>query len=160
MIHTTKQVIDVCCGGKMFYFDKHDSRVLFCDERRFTTKIWNDKTFSVKPDLLVDFKVLPFESDSFSLVIFDPPHIKYGSQKSVMVKKYGKLSPHWRDDLAQGFEECWRVLRANGTLIFKWSEGQIALSEILKCFKQKPLIAQRTSKTSHFCVFFKDERRD
>lgn len=24
-----KTILDACCGGKMFYFDKHDERVLF-----------------------------------------------------------------------------------------------------------------------------------
>ena len=28
-----KKIIDVCCGGKMFYFDKSDNRVLFQDIR-------------------------------------------------------------------------------------------------------------------------------
>ena len=28
-----KPILDVACGGKMFYFDKNDPRVLFCDKR-------------------------------------------------------------------------------------------------------------------------------
>lgn len=58
----------------------------------------------------------------------------------------------------QGFKECMRVLKTNGTLIFKWSEAQIKLNEILSCFNKKPLLCQKTSKTSHFCVFFKDKQ--
>jgi len=27
-------ILDTCCGGKMFYFDKHDKRVLFQDIRQ------------------------------------------------------------------------------------------------------------------------------
>ncbi|WP_367183987.1 hypothetical protein, partial [Helicobacter sp. UBA3407] len=84
------------------------------------------------------------------------PHILRGSQKSFMVQKYGKLDKSYRKDLAKGFCECMRVLKSNGTLIFKWSEAQIALSEILKCFNQEPLLMQKTSKTSHFCVFYKE----
>lgn len=26
---STTPILDACCGGKMFYFDKHDERVLF-----------------------------------------------------------------------------------------------------------------------------------
>lgn len=26
-----KPILDACCGAKMFYFDKHDPRVLFQD---------------------------------------------------------------------------------------------------------------------------------
>lgn len=28
--------------------------------------------------------------------------------------------------------------------------------EALSCFSKKPLLCQKTSKTSHFCVFFKN----
>lgn len=88
-------------------------------------------------------------------MIFDPPHIKYGSEKSFMVQKYGKLDKNYKEDLAKGFKEYMRVLKSNGTLIFKWSEAQISLSEILSCFDKDPLLMQKTSRTSHFCVFYK-----
>lgn len=42
----------------------------------------------------------------------------------------------------------------NGTLIFKWNEEQIKLSEVLKCFSQKPLLGNKRSKT-HWLVFMK-----
>lgn len=32
-------ILDACCGGKMFYFDKHDDRVLFQDIRKMETTI-------------------------------------------------------------------------------------------------------------------------
>lgn len=149
-----KPILDVCCGGKMFYFDKNNDSVLFCDKRQFETKI-DEKFFSVKPDMLIDFKFLPFKDESFHLVIFDPPHIIRGSEKSFMVQKYGLLPKNYKEELAKGFKECMRVLKTNGVLIFKWSEAQVKLNEILKCFNEEPLIAQRSSRTSHFCVFFK-----
>ena len=155
-----KPILDVCCGGKMFYFDKDNKSVLFCDKRYFETKfnkVGGEGLFSVKPDMIVDFKFLPFKDESFCLVIFDPPHIIHGSEKSFMVQKYGLLPKNYKEELAKGFEECMRVLKRNGTLIFKWSETQIKLSEIIKCFKKEPLIAQKSSKTSHFCVFFKEQ---
>ena len=156
-----KPILDVCCGGRMFYADKNNPNVLFCDKRYFETTFkkqkCKDERFSVKPDILADFRALPFENESFYLVIFDPPHILHGSEKSFMVQKYGKLDKYFKDDLAKGFSECMRVLKQNGTLIFKWSESQIPLSEILKCFiPQEPLLMQKTSKTSHFCVFYKN----
>lgn len=155
-----KPILDVCCGGRMFYANKENPSVLFCDKRELETTFkkakQKDEHFSVKPDMIADFKALPFENESFYLVIFDPPHILRGSQKSFMVQKYGKLDKTYKEDLAQGFQECMRVLKSNGTLIFKWNEAQIALSEILKCFTKKPLLMQKTSKTSHFCVFYKE----
>lgn len=33
-IDSTKKILDACCGGKMFYFDKNDPRVLFQDIRQ------------------------------------------------------------------------------------------------------------------------------
>ena len=155
-----KPILDVCCGGKMFYFDKDNKSVLFCDKRYFETKfnkVGGEGLFSVKPDMIVDFKFLPFKDESFYLVIFDPPHIIHGSKKSFMVQKYGKLDKEFKINLAKGFKECMRVLKTNGTLIFKWSETQIALSEILRCFDKEALLMQKSSKTSHFCVFFKEE---
>ncbi|WP_300796789.1 hypothetical protein [Helicobacter sp. UBA3407] len=96
-----KPILDVCCGGRMFYVDKENPNVLFCDKRFFETtfkKVGKDEKFSVKPDRIVDFRDLPFENESFYLVIFDPPHILRGSQKSFMVQKYGKLDKSYRKD--------------------------------------------------------------
>lgn len=155
---SAKPIIDVCCGGKMFYFDKNDERVLFCDERNFEKQFINKSLFQVKPDMLIDFKDLPFEDKSFHLVVFDPPHIIRTSDKGLLAQKYGRLNKNYKSELARAFDECYRVLKDNGTLIFKWSEAQIKLSTILECFSKKPLLAQKSSKTSHFCVFFKEKK--
>ena len=154
-MYSNKQVLDVCCGGRMFYKDKQDSRVLFCDKRELDTTLCDGKKFVVKPDMVVDFKNLPFDDESFSLVIFDPPHCLKINDKSFIVLKYGKLPQEWRDELGHGFDECWRVLKSGGTLIFKWAEIEIKLNEILRCFAQKPLITQNAANKSHWCVFFK-----
>lgn len=71
-----------------------------------------------------------------------------------MAKKYGKLSDNWKDDIKKGFSECMRVLKPNGTLIFKWNEEQIKLSEILPLFSEKPIFGNRRAKT-HWLVFMK-----
>ena len=44
-------ILDACCGGKMFYFDKHDSRVLFQDIRDVETTLCDGRHFEVKPDI-------------------------------------------------------------------------------------------------------------
>lgn len=46
-----------------------------------------------------------------------------------------------------------------GTLIFKWNEEQVKLSEVLKCFNQKPLFGNKRSKT-HWLVFVKNEVKE
>nr|DAF59972.1 MAG TPA: hypothetical protein [Siphoviridae sp. ctGz830] len=47
-----------------------------------------------------------------------------------------------------------RVLKPNGTLIFKWNEEQIKLKEILKIIEHKPLFGNKRAKT-HWLVFMK-----
>ena len=54
----------------------------------------------------------------------------------------------------QGFNECMRVLESDGLLIFKWSEDQIKLTEVLKCFAKKPLLGDQRGKT-RWLVFIK-----
>ncbi len=48
-----------------------------------------------------------------------------------------------------------RVLKPNVTLIFKWNEDQIKLSEVLKAIDAKPLFGDRRSKTQ-WLTFMKD----
>ena len=57
--------------------------------------------------------------------------------------------------LGKGFSECWRCLRAGGTLIFKWNEDQIPVSEVLKLAPAKPLLGNRSSQKTHWIVFYK-----
>ena len=98
----TKPVLDACCGSKMFWFDKSNSRVLFVDKRRETLIDSTGKKpveIVIDPDVLADFRALPFDDSSFSLVVFDPPHTFCGPNGRT-VKKYGTLPADWRDMLA------------------------------------------------------------
>lgn len=98
--------------------------------------------------MVADFRNMPFEDEMFYMVIFDPPHLIRAGQNSWLAQKYGKLNEAtWRMDLMQGFDECIRVLKTNGTLIFKWNEDQISLIEVLECFGNKPLFGDKRSKT-------------
>jgi SAM-dependent methyltransferase len=85
----------------------------------------------IEPDQVLDFRALPFPDGTFKLVAFDPPHLVRAGPKSWLAAKYGKLSADWRDDLRQGFAECFRVLATDGVLVFKWNETQVKLSEVL-----------------------------
>lgn len=152
----TTKILDACCGSKMFWFDKENREVTFMDNRELDTTLSDGRKLIVTPDILADFRNMPFEDDSFYLVVFDPPHLKTGGDKSWLVQKYGRLNKNWPEDLKQGFNECMRVLKPNGTLIFKWNEEQIKLSEVLKCFDQQPLFGNKRAKT-HWLVFMKLE---
>lgn len=66
-----KPILDVCCGGKMFYFDKHDPRVLFQDIRDLETTLCDGRHFEVKPDVQADFTNMPYPDNSFAMVVFN-----------------------------------------------------------------------------------------
>ena len=154
-------VLDPCCGSRCFYFDKKDPRVLACDIRREHRTFYHERMLHVEPDLIQDFRHLPEDwTNHFPLVIFDPPHLLRAGERSYMRAKYGVLSREtWREDLRKGFEECFRVLAPLGTLIFKWNEYQIPVSEILALTPHKPIFGnRRTSKCkTHWLVFFKQK---
>lgn len=159
-----KKILDACCGGKMFYFDKNDPRVLYMDCRKLKTTLCDGRQFEVKPDLIGDFTNMEFPNESFRMVVFDPPHLKYtGSKKEAQnwqMVKYGWLPAHgWKNILRKGFSECFRVLEPHGFLIFKWNETEIKVSEILKLTPYKPIFGHISGKRSntHWICFSKDE---
>lgn len=142
-----KDILDVCCGGKMFWFDKHNPNVLFLDKREESHVLCDGQNFEVKPDQIMDFTDLKLPNKSFKMVVFDPPHITHVGKGSWLYKKYGKLEETWEDDLRKGFDECWRVLKDDGVLIFKWSEESVTISKVLSLFSQKPLFGHTTGKS-------------
>ena len=158
----TKKVLDVCCGCKMMWFDKKDSRAIFADKRKGNLDVShctnNPGKKNIDPDLIHDFRKMDFEDESFWHIVFDPPHVKNISFKSVTGFSYGSLDKNtWREDLKKGFAECFRVLKKNGTLIFKWNEVQIPLKEVLSLTEYKPLYGHRSGKSAktHWVAFIK-----
>lgn len=124
------------------------------DCRELEDTLCDGRKLKIKPDIVADFRNIPFDDNTFSMVVFDPPHLLKVGEKSWLAKKYGKLSDTWPQDLKQGFDECMRVLKPFGTLIFKWNEQQIKLSEVLKCFSNKPIFGNKRADT-HWLVFMK-----
>lgn len=151
-----KPIIDVCCGSRMFWFDRQNPAVVFMDNREQTETLCDGRKLEIKPDLKADFRHIPYPDNSFHLAVFDPPHLVRAGEKSWLAAKYGKLGPNWRKDLKAGFNECMRVLKPYGTLVFKWNEDQIRVSEVLALFGVCPLFGHRRGKT-HFLVFMKME---
>lgn len=160
-----KSVLDPCCGSRMMWFNKADPRAVFGDRRSEVLTVTDrthspegTRTLRVEPDTLLDFRALPFADCAFKLVAFDPPHLERAGPKSWMAAKYGKLSENWRDDMAAGFAECFRVLAAEGVLVFKWNETQVKLAEVLACTPHKPLFGQVSGRAgmTHWLVFMKE----
>ncbi len=152
-------ILDVCCGSRMFWFNKQDTRTVFADIRAEEHELCDGRRLVISPDLIADFRALPFADASFPVVVFDPPHLERVGQSAWMGKKYGRLNKKtWRSDLRAGFKEAFRVLRPHGVLIFKWNETQIPVSQILALTDVKPAIGQRTGKNdkTHWISFVKD----
>ncbi|OSI20433.1 SAM-dependent methyltransferase [Neisseria dumasiana] len=162
-------VLDPASGSRMMYFDKNDQRVLFGDirqEEHILKDRHYNRTLEVKPDVKLDFTKLPFDSGSFRLVVFDPPHLVHAGDKSWLAKKYGRLGENWQTDIKAGFSECFRVLEEGGILIFKWNENQIRVKDILALTDQKPLFGHVTMKhkknqtATHWFTFIKETENE
>ena len=157
-------ILDACCGSRMFWFDKANPNCLFIDKRSKTVEAKDSsqksglRTIEVKPDLIADFTEMPFENETFAMVVFDPPHLKTLGQNSWMAKKYGRLPDDWQFMIQKGFKECMRVLKPQGTLIFKWNEHEINSKQVLDLIPYKPLFGHTSGKQAKtiWMVFMKD----
>ena len=150
-----KKILDVTCGSRSIWFNKQHPAAIYCDKRvEHATKIWksgdgqSERVLNVEPDIVCDFTNLPFENDSFKLVIFDPPHLRRVSDTAWLYKKYGRLDDNWDKMLHDGFTECMRVLQTDGVLIFKWNEFDIPAEKVWKAFGKKPLFGHHSGKQS------------
>ena len=164
-----KKILDVTCGSRTIWFDKHHPAAIYCDKRRESmTGIWkstngqSERKCIIDPDIQCDFTDLPFENNSFHLVVFDPPHLKNVGKNSWTYKKYGRLDENWPQMLHDGFAECMRVLKPNGVLIFKWAETQIPATEVWKAIGQKPLFGHHSGKKmgTFWACFMKPEKME
>lgn len=159
------KIIDPCCGSRMMWFDKANPDVVFGDKRSETITVTDrshgradgTRMLTVDPDILMDFRNLPFGDGSFKLVAFDPPHLVRAGPRSWLAAKYGKLGDNWREDLRQGFAECFRVLASDGVLVFKWNETQVKLREVLALTPYQPMFGNTSGKKAgtHWMVFMK-----
>ncbi len=141
-----KIILDACCGSRMFWFDKQNPNVVFADIRKENHILCDGRTLEIKPDVQMDFRKMPFDDNTFKLVVFDPPHMKKLGKDTWMAQKYGVLFSTWETDIKQGFDECMRVLEPYGVLIFKWNEAQITLNKVLSVIGKHPLFGHVTGK--------------
>lgn len=161
------KILDPCCGSRMMWFNRNHPDVVFGDRRSETLTVTDrsngnvsgTRTLHINPDVLLDFRALPYADGAFKLVAFDPPHLETAGPKSWLAAKYGKLGQDWRDDLRAGFSECFRVLDVDGVLVFKWNETQVKLRDVLELTPFQPLFGQRSGAKgfTHFLVFMKPE---
>ena len=158
---TEKKILDVTCANRSIWFNKHHPNAVYCDireekiEQRFGIN-QSLHTIDIKPDVVCDFTDLPFDDSSFSLVVFDPPHISGLSTKSWLSKHYGVLAGDWQEVVGNGFKECMRVLKPEGVLIMKWADTSVSTPDLIKVIGQ-PLFGHRSGKKmgTHWLTYMK-----
>ncbi len=141
----------------MMWFDKQNPLAVYMDCRDAEYTLCDGRRLEVHPDVVADFRQMPFPDGSFRLVVFDPPHLKKLGENAWMAKKYGRLLPTWETDIKAGFDECMRVLENYGVLIFKWNETRVTVKRILEIISAKPLFGHKSGKASktHWMCFMK-----
>lgn len=149
-----KKILDMTCGSRTIWFNKNHPAAVYCDKRREDYELFFGRArtslhqLHVDPDFQCDFTDLPFKDETFSLVVFDPPHLTRAKETAWLVKKYGKLDEDWPQMLHDGFAEAMRVLKPDGVLIFKWSEYDIPAADVWKAIGRKPLFGHHSGKKS------------
>ena len=154
------RILDACCGSRRFWFDKEHPDTEYMDIREEVGMVYNKK-INVVPDIIGDFRNMPFKDNTYDLIVFDPPHCKWAGENSITAKQYGVLDKdNWPDDIKSGMAECMRVLKPNGTIIFKWNECQIKLKDLLIAIEPfTPMFGNKRSKT-HWLVFNKQIKQE
>lgn len=155
------KILDPACGSKMFWFDKSNQETLFGDIRNESHVLCDGRSLHITPDVVMNYENIPLPAQHFDMIIFDPPHLERAGENSWMRKKYGVLPEEWPQSLRKGFSECFRVLKNNGVLIFKWNNNQVPVGKILSLTPYAPLFGQRRpnrkSSTTHWITFLKTE---
>jgi hypothetical protein len=149
-----KFILDACCGGRHFWFDKDHPSAVYMDIREEAPgHIVHQVNHSVEPDIIGDYRDMVFEDETFHLVLWDIPH-KLKGDTGLITKKYGSLGTYWEDDCRRGFNEIWRILKPMGVLAFKYSDLDVKTSEMLAVFPETPLVGTITKKSANSTYWF------
>ena len=66
-----KKILDVTCGARSIWFNKHHPAAVYCDKRREQYHhLWKNAgncMLDINPDVVCDFTNLPFTDNSFHL---------------------------------------------------------------------------------------------
>lgn len=112
------KILDACCGSKMFWFNREHEETVYMDNRTENTTLCDGRKLIVKPDVIADFRKMPFENESFHLVVFDPPHlVKAGEAELARAeqnRQVAVLEAKAKLDSAESLAQA-EVKRAEGT---------------------------------------------
>jgi hypothetical protein len=154
-LQVEKYILDACCGGKQFWFDKNHKHTIYMDKRKADKgSVPCRPNWNCTPDIIGDYRDTDFQDKEFKLIVWDIPH-KLKEDSGLITTKYGFLGENWREDTQRGFNELWRILDDFGTLIFKFADREVAVKEMLSLFPVQPLFGTPTRKgvnnTFWFC---------
>lgn len=169
----TPEILDATCGGRTIWHpeNKDSENALYIDKREREDGFHGHegRTYGVHPDEIQDFRDLPYDDESFNLIVFDPPHVitEDGMENlsGYVRKKYGALRAEtWQSDLRRGFKELWRVLKRGGSLVFKFSDTSKDFEEVLELAPRSPLFGttthNRKNSVNKWFVFYKPEHEE
>lgn len=84
-----KFILDACCGGRQIWFQKEQENTIFMDirqEAKGTIKL--QPNWSCEPNVIGDYRDMPFKDNSFKLIVWDIPH-KIKQDRGIIEQKYG-----------------------------------------------------------------------
>lgn len=103
------KILDMTAGGRNIWLDK------FCPDAVFV-----DHRVAMNPDVVADSTCLPFDNESFDLIVFDPPHGNFGVGSN-QSRLYGSYTlSEIREFMRGAAAEAHRVGRAEALMAFKW----------------------------------------
>ena len=162
------KILDATAGSRGIWYQKNLPFVIFMDKRKgkfvsyFSPK--RKRYYDVNPDVVATWDNMPFEKETFDMVLFDPPHIvKNPSDKKCRMEiQYSSLDKStWKQTLKIAFKELFKVLKPEGFLILKWCETDIKIMEVIKLSPYKPMFSNMSlehnpcSRDNYMVVFCK-----
>ena len=159
-----KHILNATCASRGIWFNKNHPEAIYMDIREeHGSAIWkstngpSERVLNVEPDVVASFTDMPFDNESFNLVVFDPPHLVKVGDSAWLKKKYGRLPEDWPTLIRDGFKECMRVLKPYGVLIFKWSDIQVSTRDVINAIGEEPLFGHRSGRAmkTHWMCYMK-----
>lgn len=135
------RILDLSSGCRGIWIDKHNADTVYLD---------HDEV--VAPNVVASSWQLPFSSNIFDLIVFDPPHVNFGANSN-MSRDYGHYTTaQIRDLLVNTAREAHRVAHSNSLMSFKWNDHDQPFKKVLLMLAPwwYPLFGHRTAqKTKH-----------
>lgn len=112
------RALEACCGHRREWHREKPRRTTF-----------GDLLIDVRPEVVLDFKALPFREDSFDVIFFDPPHLIRSEKWNQLSDRYlhfghWETRRQWEEALDAVNSEFARVARSGAVLHVKIIDGK------------------------------------